>query len=71
MPSSLLDEPLSYIFADHFRQRKICSALRRFALTGRVDHREAEAVATFLKHDVVLNQVIVEFGTLAEVVRGD
>lgn len=55
MPSSLLDEPLVYIFADHFRQRKICSALRRFALTGRVDHREAEAVATFLKQDVVLN----------------
>ncbi len=55
MPLSLLDEPLAYIFADHFRQRKICSALRRFALAGRVDHREAEAVAAFLKRDVALN----------------
>lgn len=55
MPSSLLDEPLAYIFADHFRQRKICSALRRFALEGKVDHREAENVAAFLNHDVPLN----------------
>ena len=55
MPSSLLEEPLAYIFADHFRQRKICPALRRFAMAGRVDHREAEAVAAFLKHDVALN----------------
>lgn len=35
MPSSLLDEPLAYIFADHVRQRMICSALRRFALSGK------------------------------------
>lgn len=55
MPLSLLDEPLAYIFADHFRQRKICSALRRFALAGKVDRREAEAVAAFLNHDVQLD----------------
>ncbi len=55
MPLSLLDEPLAYIFADHFRQRTICSALRRFALAGKVDRHEAETVAAFLKHDVALD----------------
>jgi len=55
MPLSLLDEPLAYIFADHFRQRTICSALRRFALAGKVDRNEAEAVVAFLNHDVPLD----------------
>jgi len=55
MPSSLLDEPLAYIFADHVRQRMICSALRRFALSGKVDRREADTVVTFLSHDVPLD----------------
>lgn len=55
MPPSLLDEPLVYIFADHFRQRTICSALRRFALAGKVDRDDAEAVASFLEHDVRLD----------------
>lgn len=54
MPLSLLDEPLAYIFADHFRQRTICSALRRFALSGKVDRREAETVVAFLNYDVPL-----------------
>jgi hemerythrin-like domain-containing protein len=55
MPPSLLDEPLAYIFADHFRQRRICSALRRFALAGRMVHQEADAVVSFLSNDVPLN----------------
>lgn len=55
MPLSLLDEPLSYIFADHFRQRTICTALRRFALAGKVDRNEAEMVAAFLTYDVPLD----------------
>lgn len=55
MPPSLLDEPLAYIFADHFRQRTICSTLRRFALAGRVERSEAETVALFLKHDLPLD----------------
>lgn len=55
MPPSLLDEPLAYIFADHFRQRTICSSLRRFALAGKVDRDDAEAVAAFLAYDVRLD----------------
>jgi hypothetical protein len=51
MPPSLLDEPLACIFADHFRQRTICSALRRSAMAGKADRKEAETIAAFAPLD--------------------
>ena len=52
MPFSLLDEPLSYIFADHFRQRAVCQILRRFADQRRATRAEADSVAAFLTDDL-------------------
>lgn len=55
MPLALLDEPLDYIFADHFRQRSICAALRRFAAERRASRAEADQAIAFLAHDLVLH----------------
>lgn len=55
MPVALLDEPLDYVFADHFRLRRICAALRRFAEEGRVGRHEADEVVAFLTHDLPLH----------------
>lgn len=55
MPTTLLDEPLAYLFADHFRQRTVCTALRRMASKGRADRREAGSIVDFLRHDVPLH----------------
>lgn len=55
MPFSLLDEPLEYIFADHFRQRTICSTLFRFAGDGGASRTEADMVTSFLVHDLPLH----------------
>jgi hemerythrin-like domain-containing protein len=52
MPFSLLDEPLNYIFADHFRQRTVCQILRRFADQKRATRAEADSVAAFFKEDL-------------------
>ncbi len=52
MPISLLDEPLNYIFADHFRQRMVCQILRRFADQKRATRAEADNVAAFFKEDL-------------------
>lgn len=69
MPPSLLDEPLAYIFADHFRQRTVCSALRRFVLEGRVLREDADAVAAFLSNDVQLNHADEEKDLFPAVLR--
>ena len=37
-PPVSLDDPLEYLLAYHLRQRCICTALRRIASVGRVDH---------------------------------
>lgn len=55
MPVALLDEPLEYLFADHFRQRKVCATLRLFAEKGHADLRKARIVAAFLTHDLPLH----------------
>jgi hemerythrin-like domain-containing protein len=52
MPYALLEEPLDYIFADHFRQRSVCVALKRFAASGRAPRREADMVIAFLDRDL-------------------
>ncbi len=52
MPEALLDDPLDYIFADHFRHRRVCAALRGFAAEGGALVRDAEAVSRFLRRDL-------------------
>lgn len=55
IPYALLEEPLNYIFADHFRQRSVCVALKRFSTSGRALRREADMVIAFLEHDLRLH----------------
>jgi hemerythrin-like domain-containing protein len=55
IPFTLLDEPLDYIFADHFRQRSILAALRRFAAAGKVNRSEADMVVAYLERDLPLH----------------
>jgi hemerythrin-like domain-containing protein len=52
LPPDLLDEPLEFIFADHFRQRSLCAALRRAATLGTIGRREADAMIAFLARDL-------------------
>jgi hemerythrin-like domain-containing protein len=47
-PAELLDTPLDYVFADHFRQRSVCAALKRIARECAVPRIEADRIATFL-----------------------
>lgn len=52
MPPALLDDPLEYMFADHFRQRSLCVALRRYADVGEVPRAEAAMVIAYLTRDL-------------------
>ncbi|MFN3483720.1 MAG: hemerythrin domain-containing protein [Rhabdaerophilum calidifontis] len=54
-PVALLDTPLDFILADHFRQRSLLAALRCIAETGLVGRREADALLTFLTGDYTLH----------------
>lgn len=54
-PVGLLADPLSYILADHGRQRAACAALLDMAAGGRASRTSAEIVSTFLKHDLRLH----------------
>ncbi len=53
MPDGLLTTPLDYIFADHFRHRRICAALKRCAAQRSAPVSEARAVGRFLTRDLV------------------
>lgn len=55
LPFSLIDTPLDYILADHFRKRSICVALRRFAEDGRASRSEADMVTAFLDRELLLH----------------
>ncbi|MCU0886072.1 MAG: hemerythrin domain-containing protein [Beijerinckiaceae bacterium] len=55
IPLALIDTPLDYILADHFRQRTVCVALKRFAAEGTVVRSEADMVIAFLDHDLPLH----------------
>ncbi len=50
-PAAQLTMPLDYIFADHFRQRVLCSVLDDIAETGMVDRDLAAAALRFLETD--------------------
>jgi hypothetical protein len=55
IPLSLIDRPLDYILADHYRMRSVCGALRRFAQTGQATRIEADRVSAFLEQDLPLH----------------
>lgn len=55
IPIALLDEPLEYIFADHFRQRVVLAALRHFAEEASASRADADVIANFLTGDLVLH----------------
>lgn len=55
IPFSLIDTPLDYILADHFRKRSICAALKRFAEDGRAARGEADMVTAFLDRELPLH----------------
>ena len=55
MPVELLDEPLEFIFADHFRQRFVCSLIRQIAEGREVSQSEATEMGYFLVHDLPLH----------------
>jgi hypothetical protein len=48
IPEALLDDPLAYLFADHFRHRAVCARLRQFAQSGDAMVAEAREAAKFL-----------------------
>ncbi|MCV0425678.1 MAG: hemerythrin domain-containing protein [Roseibium sp.] len=56
-PASLFSEPIEYIFADHFRQRSLCSVLEQIADQTVVDHEMASAALTFLEVDFELHVI--------------
>ncbi len=55
IPFSMINTPLDYILADHFRQRSVCVALRRFADEGQARRIEADMVIAFLDRDLPMH----------------
>ena len=55
IPDTLLDEPLEYMFADHFRQRVVLATLQHFAEEASASRADADTIATFLTRDLVLH----------------
>jgi hemerythrin-like domain-containing protein len=55
LPLTLLDEPLEFIFADHYRNRRIAAALRRFGEDGTVSRAEADMVVSYMSHDLPMH----------------
>lgn len=56
VPARLLETPLKYILADHFRQRCFWGHLRRHAAAGQVSREEANAIVLFLTKDLGTHQ---------------
>lgn len=56
-PASLFAEPVEYIFAEHFRQRSLCSVLEQIAEQDPVDIEMAEAAQGFLETDFPLHVI--------------
>jgi hypothetical protein len=55
LPFALIDEPLDYMFADHFRGRCMCLMLQRFAQTRCASRSHADSVIAFLTRDLPLH----------------
>ena len=55
LPFHLLDRPLEYLLADHFRHRTLLAVLRRFAAERQASREEADRVTAYLLHDLPLH----------------
>lgn len=55
LPIDLLDSPLDYIFADHYRQRSLSAHLRRIAQERCVPRAAGEAILRFVADDLALH----------------
>jgi hemerythrin-like domain-containing protein len=51
-PPSLLEQPLEYILADHFRQRCLCAELQEIAGRCGSARDRADAIVSYLHHDL-------------------
>lgn len=54
-PIRLLDEPLEYLVAEHFRHRCVCGMLRRLASGKEIERALAGSVAIYLSRDLPLH----------------
>jgi hemerythrin-like domain-containing protein len=55
IPDTLLDEPLEYMFADHFRERVVLATLQHFAEEASASEADADTIAAYLTRDLVLH----------------
>lgn len=55
MPAEMLAQPLDFFFADHFRQRTVCSLMEDLANAQALDTGMAEEVLAFLREDMALH----------------
>lgn len=55
IPLALLNDPLAYVLAAHFRQRAICAVLRRFAAERVTSRIEADRMIAYLGGDLRLH----------------
>ena len=51
-PDSLLDTPLDYILADHFRQRCLCAELRGISQSNAATRVQSNTIASYLRQDL-------------------
>ena len=51
-PLDLLDQPIDYLLADHFRQRSLCAALQTIAENKQASRQIADAIVAFLMVDL-------------------
>jgi hemerythrin-like domain-containing protein len=54
-PLRLLADPIEYICEDHFRQRRVCRALRMLAAGQVIPGAVAEQIAKAMQHDLALH----------------
>ncbi|HMA14803.1 MAG: hemerythrin domain-containing protein [Bacteroidota bacterium] len=52
---ALLNDPIDFFFAEHFRQRTVCNLLELLAAAESLDQAMAGEVLSFLKHDLSLH----------------
>lgn len=52
---ALLNDPIDFFFAEHFRQRTVCNLLEVLAKAEPLDRAMADEVLSFLKHDLPLH----------------
>jgi len=55
MPLDLIVEPLDWIFAEHFRQRQLCTALEKIAASAEPLLDTMAAAGAYLEHEMPLH----------------